>query len=201
VVAAQELEGRFATLPARRRCVVFVGIGTVCADIPAMQNPAITGIESRFYLIRGHKVLLDSDLAFLYGVETKVLNQAVRRNITRFPEDTGIRSEEEALRSQIVTSKPGRGGRRYRTMVFTEFGVAMLSSILNSEHAIQVNIAIMRAFGRLREVLESNQELAKRLLEFESRCNEKVREGLKAIRDSCLWCCLNRPMVHSMKVV
>jgi hypothetical protein len=72
-------------------------MGTVCAEILAMQNPAITGIESRIYLIRGHKVLLDSDLAFLYGVETKVLNQAVRRNIERFPKDTGIRSEVQHL--------------------------------------------------------------------------------------------------------
>lgn len=134
-------------------------LGAVIANTPSMQNPPVTSIESKIYLIRGHKVLLDSDLAFLYGVETKVLNQAVRRNAERFPEDFMFQlseNEEEFLRSQFVTSKSGSGGRRYRTMVFTEFGVAMLSSVLRSEQAIQVNIAIMRAFGRLREVFQAD---------------------------------------------
>lgn len=112
-----------------------------------MQNSTVAGIESKIYLIRGQKVLLDSDLAFLYGVETKVLNQAVRRNADRFPADFVFQlneNEEEFLRSQVVTSKSGSGGRRYNTMVFTEYGVAMLSSVLRSDRAIQVNIAIMR---------------------------------------------------------
>lgn len=151
-----------------------------------MQNQTVAGIESKIYLIRGHKVLLDSDLAFLYGVETKVLNQAVRRNSDRFPEDFMFqlnKNEEEFLRSQFVTSKSGSGGRRYHTMVFTEFGVAMLSSVLRSDRAIQVNIAIMRALGRLREVLESNRELAKRLLELESRYDEQFKEVFQAIRE------------------
>lgn len=123
-------------------------------------------IERRIYLVRGHKVMLDSELAELYQVPTKVFNQAVSRNRNRFPKDFMFQltvEEDESLRSQIVTSKVGRGGRRYRLYVFTEQGVAMLSSVLNSERAVQVNIAIMRAFVRLREMIESNKELAAKL--------------------------------------
>ena len=119
-------------------------------------------IERRIYLIRGHKVLLDFDLADLYGVPTKRLNQQVTRNKKRFPEDFMFQlnqKEAEALRSQIVTSKIGRGGRRYLPYAFTEQGVAMLSSVLNSDQAIKVNIAIMRAFVRLRQMLETNADL------------------------------------------
>ena len=119
-------------------------------------------IERRIYLIRGQKVMIDEDLAELYGVPTKHLNQGVTRNNKRFPEDFMFRltkEEAESLRSQIVTSKTGRGGRRHLPYVFTEQGVAMLSSVLNSEQAIEVNIAIMRAFVRLRQMLETNEEL------------------------------------------
>ena len=119
-------------------------------------------IERRIYLIRGIKVMIDFDLAELYGVSTKVLNQQVRRNRNRFPPDFMFQlSEEEAelLRSQIVTSKTGRGGRRSLPYAFSEPGVAMLSSVLNSERAIEVNITIMRAFIRLRQMMESNEEL------------------------------------------
>jgi hypothetical protein len=133
-------------------------------------------IESRIYLIRGQKVLLDSDLAILYQVETKVLNQAVRRNRDRFPEDFMFqltRKEHEALRSQIVTSNEGRGGRRYRPYVFTEQGVAMLSGVLTSPRAIEVNIAIMRTFVRLRQLLATHEELARRLEQLEWRQNEQ----------------------------
>lgn len=122
-------------------------------------------IEQAILVIRGHKVLLDSDLAALYEVETKVLNQAVRRNPDRFPPDFAFRlsaDEFAALRSQIVTSK-GRGGRRYPPYAFTEHGVAMLSSVLNSPRAVQVNIEIMRTFIRLRQVLASNEELARKM--------------------------------------
>ena len=115
-------------------------------------------IERRIYLIRGHKVMLDVDLAGLYQVPTKRLNEQVRRNLKRFPEDFMFQlmnAEAEALRSQIATSKPGRGGRRYLPYAFTERGVAMLSSVLNSERAIEVNIAIMRVFVKLRQMLES----------------------------------------------
>ena len=113
-------------------------------------------------MIRGHKVMVDVDLADLYEVSTKALNQAVKRNADRFPPDFMFKltkTEAEALRSQVVTSKPGRGGRRYLPYAFTEQGVAMLSSVLNSERAIEVNIAIMRVFVKLRQMLESNEGL------------------------------------------
>jgi hypothetical protein len=119
-------------------------------------------IERRIYLIRRQKVMVDFDLAELYGVPTKRLNQQVTRNKKRFPKDFMFRltrHEAESLRSQIATSNIGRGGRRYLPCVFTEQGVAMLSSVLSSEQAIDVNIAIMRAFVRLRQILETNEEL------------------------------------------
>jgi ORF6N domain len=119
-------------------------------------------IERRIYLIRGHKVMIDVDLAELYGVPTKRLNQQVSRNLKRFPEDFMFqltKVEAEALRLQFATSKPRRGGRRSLPYVFTEQGVAMLSSVLNSDRAIEVNITIMRAFVKLRQMLESNEEL------------------------------------------
>ena len=131
-------------------------------------------IERRIYLIRGHKVMLDSDLAELYEVETKVLNQAVRRNAGRFPEDFMFEltaEETQNLRSQFVTSSSerGYGGRRYNPLVFTEHGVAMLSSVLRSDRAIQVNIAIVRAFVRLRELLATHADLARKLDALEQK--------------------------------
>ena len=119
-------------------------------------------IERRIYLIRGQKVMIDTDLAELYGVPTFRLNEAVKRNKKRFPEDFMFqltKEEEESLTSQIAISKTGRGGRRTHPYAFTEQGVAMLSSVLKSERAIEVNIAIMRAFVKLREMLETNEEL------------------------------------------
>lgn len=119
-------------------------------------------IENRIYLIRGQKVMLDSELAGLYGVKTKNLNLQVKRNMRRFPGDFMFRlNEEEALRLQNATSK--RGGRRYLPYAFTEQGVAMLSSVLNSERAIQVNIFIMRAFVRLRKILLTHKDLAAKI--------------------------------------
>ncbi len=131
-------------------------------------------VQSRIYLIRGQKVLLDSDLAELYQVLTKNLNLAVRRNSSRFPEDfmfqlTPEETEGLRLRLQNATSKPGRGGRRYQPYVFTEQGVAMLSSVLGSERAIQVNIAIMRTFVQMRHLLAKHEELAQRLGEVEQQ--------------------------------
>src|SRR5437870_5079988 len=125
-------------------------------------------VERSILLIRGHKVMLDSDLAALYGVETFNLNKAVRRNMDRFPEDFMFqltKEEAERLRFQIGISKPGRGGRRYVPYVFTEQGVAMLSSVLRSKRAVHVNIAIMRAFVRLRQILATHKELARKLEE------------------------------------
>jgi len=123
---------------------------------------SIEFIERRIYLIRGQKVMIDGDLAELYGVPTKALNQQVQRNRKRFPEDFMFqltKEESEILRSQFVTSRSGHGGRRSLPYAFTEPGVAMLSSVLNSERAIEVNITIMRAFIRLRQMLESNEDL------------------------------------------
>ena len=143
-------------------------------------------IERSILLIRGYKVMLDSDLAGLYGVTTKRLNEQVRRNLSRFPEDFLFQlteSETHLLRSQFATSKKGRGGRRYPPYAFTEQGVAMLSSVLNSERAIKVNIEIMRAFVRLRQILASNKELAKRLDELEKKYDAQFRVVFEAIRE------------------
>ena len=146
-------------------------------------------IEKAILLIRGQKVMLDRDLARLYGVSTKVFNQAVARNRRRFPEDFMFRltaQEAEALRSQIVTLKTGRGKHsKYLPYAFTEQGVAMLSSVLRSARAIEVNIAIMRAFVRLREILATHKELARKLDEIEKRLgqhDEQFQVVFEAIR-------------------
>ena len=142
-------------------------------------------IEQTILVIRGHRVMLDADLAKLYGVPTKVLNQAVKRNKSRFPSDFMFQlSDQEAatLRSQFVTSRD-RGGRQYSPYVFTEQGVAMLSSVLHSERAIQMNIAIMRAFVCLREMMSSNKMLARRLKELEKKYDAKFRVVFQAIHE------------------
>src|SRR4030043_1062063 len=143
-------------------------------------------IERKIYLIRGQKVMLDNDLAKLYKVETRTLIQAVKRNTERFPPDFMFQLNNQeviSLRSQFVISKTGRGGRRYLPYVFTEQGVAMLSSVLNSDRAIEVNIQIMRAFVKLREMIASNKELAKRLDELESKYDEQFKVVFDAIRE------------------
>ena len=122
--------------------------------------------------MRGHRVILDADLAELYGVPTKALVQAVKRNPERFPDDFMLQlsaAEFAALRSQSVTSKPGRGGRRTAPYAFSEQGVAMLSTVLRSPRAIAVNIEIMRAFVRMREMIATNKELAAKLNELERK--------------------------------
>lgn len=133
------------------------------------RNEVSTGVVAeKIILARGRKVILDSDLAGLYGVKTKNLNLQVKRNIERFPEDFMFKlTEEEALRLQNATSK--RGGRRYLPYVFTEQGVAMLSSVLRAKRAIEVNIAIMRAFVKLRELLLTHRELAEKVEELERK--------------------------------
>jgi len=143
-------------------------------------------IERSILLIRGHKVMLDSDLAELFGVTTKRLNEQVRRNLSRFPEDFMFQlteSETDLLRSQFATSKKGRGGRRYQPYAFTEQGVAMLSSVLNSERAIKVNIEIMRAFVRLRRMLASHADLARKLEALEKKYDAQFKVVFEAIRE------------------
>jgi phage regulator Rha-like protein len=130
-------------------------------------------IERRIFLIRGQKVMLDRDLAELYGVATKVFNQAVRRNLDRFPEDFTFqltKAETAALRSQTVTLKKGRGRySKYAAFAFTENGVAILSSILRSKRAVAMNILIIRAFVRLRERLATHKDLARKMEKLEQR--------------------------------
>ena len=141
-------------------------------------------VEDRILSIRGHRVMLDADLAELYGVPTKRLNEAVRRNAARFPEDFMFQltaDEAEILRSQFATSN-GRGGRRYIPYAFTELGVAMISSVLNSERAVLVNIAIMRAFVRLREMAASHKDVLLRLDEMEGKYDRQFKVVFDAIR-------------------
>ena len=155
-----------------------------------MNSPRVTQIipiervERLIYLARGEKVLLDADLAMLYGVTTGALNRAVRRNANRFPDDFmfGLTAEEaEILKCQIGISSSRHGGRRRsRPYAFTEQGVAMLSSVLRSERAVQVNVAIMRAFVSLRRMLAANDVLSRKLAELERRL-EKHDEGIKTL--------------------
>ncbi|MGH2739256.1 MAG: ORF6N domain-containing protein [Actinomycetota bacterium] len=142
-------------------------------------------IEGQILLIRDQRVMLDSDLAKLYGVPTRRLNEQVRRNIARFPQDFMLQltaDEARALRSQDVTSKPGRGGRRYAPLVFTEQGVAMLSSVLHSERAVRVNIEIMRAFVRLRAMAYTYKDLANKIHALEQKYDGQFKVVFDAIR-------------------
>lgn len=136
------------------------------------------------YEIRRIKVMLDSDLAQLYGVETRQLNRQVNRNIKRFPVDFMFqlaKSEFESLMCQIGTSKKGRGGRRKLPYVFTEYGVAMLSSVLNSDRAITVNIEIMRTFGKIREFALTNKELFLKIRELEIKYDGQFKEVFEVL--------------------
>jgi hypothetical protein len=143
-------------------------------------------IERKIYLIRSQKVMFDYDLASLYNVSTKALKQAVKRNLGRFPEDFMfvLTAEElKILRSQFVTSSSsGWGGTRYAPMAFTEQGVAMLSSVLSSERAVEVNIQIMRAFVRLRQMLSTHVKLARKLEDIEKKYDSQFRVVFEAIR-------------------
>jgi hypothetical protein len=144
----------------------------------------LPSVDSLIYLIRGQKVLLDRDLAELYGVDTRTLVQAVKRNIGRFPEDFCFQLSDQEftnLRSQIVISS--HGGRRTSPLAFTEQGIAMLSGVLNSPRAIQVNIQIMRTFVRIREMLNTNQHLARKLANLERRYDSQFKSVFDAIRE------------------
>lgn len=135
-------------------------------------------IERRIYIIRGRKVMLDSDLAELYKESTGRLNEAVKRNKSRFPEDFMFqlsKDEFQSLISQFAISKIGRGGQRHLSYAFTEQGVAMLSSVLRSDRAVAVNIAIMRTFVRLRQLLASNKELAEKVGEMEKKYDKQFK--------------------------
>lgn len=143
-------------------------------------------IEKRILFLRGYKVMLDSDLAYLYGVDTKVLIQAVKRNLDRFPPDfmfTLTNQEVALLRSQIVTLKKKRGQhRKYLPYAFTEQGVAMLSSVLNSKCAVRVNIEIMRIFVRLREIVTTHKDIARKITELENKYDTQFKIVFDAIR-------------------
>jgi ORF6N domain len=149
----------------------------------------IERIQSLIFLIRSEKVMIDSHLAELYGVETSAFNRAVRRNADRFPGDFMFQlkhDEFEFLRCQIGISNVGRGGRRYLPYAFTEQGVAMLSSVLRSKRAVQVNVAIMRAFVSLRRLLATNETLARKFAELERRLeghDKAIKSLFDAIRE------------------
>jgi phage regulator Rha-like protein len=153
-------------------------MGETQALVPAQR------IERVILVLRGEKVILDSEIAQLYEVETKVLIRAMKRNLGRFPPDFMFqltREELEFLRCQSGTSK-GRGGRRYLPYAFTEQGVAMLSSVLNSERAIRVNIELMRAFSRLRHVMSTQSDLVRRLDELEQKYDSQFKVVFDALR-------------------
>lgn len=142
-------------------------------------------IESKIFLIRGKKVMLDRDLAILYEVETRVLNQAVRRNIERFPEDFMFQLTKEEMKnwtSQIVITNKEKMGLRRRPYAFTEPGVAMLSSVLNSNRAIQVNIQIIRTFIKLRQLLLTHVELKRKIEAMEKKYDQQFKVVFEAIR-------------------
>jgi len=141
-------------------------------------------ITRQILIVRGHKVMIDADLAALYGVSTRRFNEQVKRNLARFPVDFMFRlgdAEYGGLRSQIATSNRGRGGRRYLPYVFTEHGAIMAATVLNSPRAIEMSVFIVRAFVELREALATHKELVKRLDELESRLERKPATHDQAI--------------------
>lgn len=142
-------------------------------------------IERKIYLVRGQKVMLDSDLAELYGVTTKRLNEQVRRNAGKFPEDFMFQlssKEYDVLRSHFATSSSRHGGRRYPPYVFTEHGALMAASVLNTSRAVQVSIYVVRAFVKLREMIASHKDLALRLDEMEKKYDNHFKVVFDAIR-------------------
>jgi|SRR6516164_8077986 phage regulator Rha-like protein len=155
--------------------------------MPSPKSALVVPVESRIFVQRGQKVILDSDLAELYGVPVKRLNEQVKRNRERFPQDFMFQlsaEEEQSLRSQNATSK--RGGRRYLPYAFTEHGAIMAATVLNSERAVEMSVFVVRAFVRLREVLATNQQLAGKIDELERRLDThdaSIQELIEAIRE------------------
>ena len=159
-------------------------------SMPVKRRTALaSAVESRILLLRHQRVILDTDIADLYGVPVKVLNQQVKRNRERFPADFVFQltaKEDEALRSQFVTSKPGRGGRRYAPYAFTEHGAIMAATVLNSERAVQMSVFVVRAFVRLREMLATNRKLAGKIDELENRLDthdSTIQDLIEAIKE------------------
>jgi len=147
-------------------------------------KPSADHVENAIRTIRGEKIILDADLAELYGVETKVLVQAVKRNLGRFPTDFMFQLTQEEfgfLRSQFVTSK-GRGGRRYSPYAFTEHGVIMAASVLNSERAVEASVQIVRTFVKLRQIVLANADLVRKLNELEEKYDGQFNLVFEAIR-------------------
>jgi phage regulator Rha-like protein len=157
--------------------------------MPKPQTALSIPVESRIFVLRQHKVILDSDLAELYGVTVKRLNQQVKRNRERFPADFMFQltaAEQQALRLQNATSKESRGGRRYRPYAFTEHGAIMGATVLNSERAVEMSVFVVRAFVRLREMLATNQQLAGKIDELEQRLDThdaSIQDLIEAIRE------------------
>jgi hypothetical protein len=152
----------------------------------SLQEIGPDDIESKIFQIRGEKVMLDQDLAQLYQVPTMRLNEQVKRNARRFPSDFMFQLSDQEfriLKSQFAISRSSWGGRRTPPLAFTEQGVAMLSAVLNSDRAIDVNIAIMRAFVRMRQVQGSNREFEKRMAELEAKYDGKFRQVFEAIKE------------------
>jgi hypothetical protein len=157
--------------------------------MPKRRGTPLIAVESRILFLRHQRVILDEDIAELYGVPVKVLNQQVKRNRERFPSDFVFQltaKENEALRSQIVTSKEGRGGRRYAPYAFTEHGAIMAATVLNSERAVQMSVFVVRAFVRLREMLATNRRLAGKIDELETRLDthdSTIQDLIEAIKE------------------
>jgi len=157
--------------------------------MPKSGDTAVFSVESRILFLRQQRVIIDADLAELYGVSVKQLNQQIKRNRERFPADFLFQlkaDEYKVLRSQIVTSKPGSGGRRYLPFVFTEHGAIMAATVLNSQRAVQMSVFVVRAFVRLREMLATNRQLAVKVHELENRLDGHdgaIQDLIEAIKD------------------
>jgi phage regulator Rha-like protein len=157
--------------------------------MPKRRVTPVLAVESRILFLRHHRVILDVDIAKLYGVPVKRLNEQVKRNRERFPSDFMFQlteKEHDALRSQIATSKKTRGGRRYPPYAFTEHGAIMAATVLNSERAVQMSVFVVRAFVRLREMLATNRRLAGKIHELENRLDTHdsvIQELIEAIKE------------------